>query len=134
MVEHFCILFLLRRYHLQIVLYMKLSVLKSIFGYIHLLTSPKVQSFPLLGRIRDFHPLATCAARRTLKKDAAHISAHSAKARIPIFLTQTSHFQYCCQLTYCLLCQGMLSILQSPHNDFCRQRTIAIALPHFRFW
>ena len=89
--EHFCILFLFRRYHLQIVLYMKLSVLKSIFGYIHLLTSPKIQSFPLLGRIRDFHPLATCTARRTLKKDAAHISAHSAKARIPIFLTQTSH-------------------------------------------
>lgn len=24
-------------------------------------------SFPLLGRIRDFHPLATCAARRTKK-------------------------------------------------------------------
>ena len=64
--EHFCILFLFRRYHLQIVLYMKLSVLKSIFGYIHLLTSPKVQSFPLLGRIRDFHPLETCAARRTI--------------------------------------------------------------------
>lgn len=25
-------------------------------------------SFPLLGRIRDFHPLETCAARRTIKK------------------------------------------------------------------
>ena len=25
-------------------------------------------SFPLLGRIRDFHPLATCAARRTSKR------------------------------------------------------------------
>ena len=25
-------------------------------------------SFPLLGRIRDFHPLETCAARRTVKK------------------------------------------------------------------
>lgn len=25
----------------------KLSVLKSVIGYIHLLTSPKVQSFPL---------------------------------------------------------------------------------------
>ena len=25
-------------------------------------------SFPLLGRIRNFHPLATCAARRTTKK------------------------------------------------------------------
>jgi len=25
-------------------------------------------SFPLLGRIRNFHPLATCAARRTIKK------------------------------------------------------------------
>ena len=24
-------------------------------------------SFPLLGRIRDFHPLETCAARRTMK-------------------------------------------------------------------
>ena len=75
--EHFCILFLFRRYHLQIVLYMKLSVLKSIFGYIHLLTSPKVQSFPLLGRIRDFHPLATCTARRTLKK-TLRTSLHTA--------------------------------------------------------
>lgn len=28
-------------------------------------------SFPLQGRIRDFHPLATCAARRT-KKAAAY--------------------------------------------------------------
>ena len=25
-------------------------------------------SFPLLGRIRDFHPLETCAARRTIQK------------------------------------------------------------------
>jgi transposase len=25
-------------------------------------------SFPLLGRIRNFHPLATCAARRTTNK------------------------------------------------------------------
>ena len=25
-------------------------------------------SFPLLGRIRDFHPLETCAARRTRKR------------------------------------------------------------------
>ena len=71
--EHFCILFLFRKYHLQIVLYMKLFVLKSIFGYIHLLTSPKVQSFPLLGRIRDFHPLATCAARRTSKKSKTSV-------------------------------------------------------------
>ena len=36
-VEHFCILFLFRRYHLQIVFYMKLSVLKSTFSYIHCL-------------------------------------------------------------------------------------------------
>ena len=36
-----------RRYHLQIVFHMKLSVLKPILGYIHLLTSPKVRSFPL---------------------------------------------------------------------------------------
>ena len=26
-------------------------------------------SFPLPGQIRDFHPLATCAARRTKKRD-----------------------------------------------------------------
>ena len=91
-VEHFCILFLFRRYHLQIVLYMKLSVLKSTFSYIHCLcllkfslplpsdswspTPPLVLavSFPLLGRIRNFHPLATCAARRT-KKTAKWILA-----------------------------------------------------------
>ena len=30
-------------------------------------------SFPLLGRIRDFHPLATCAARRTTKKRQRNI-------------------------------------------------------------
>jgi len=42
---HFCILSLFRRYHLQVVFHMKLSVLKPIFGYIHLLTPPKVQSF-----------------------------------------------------------------------------------------
>ena len=36
-VEHFCILFLFRRYHLQIVLYMKLSVLISTFSYFHCL-------------------------------------------------------------------------------------------------
>ena len=36
--------------------------------------------------------------------------------------------------TYCLLCQKILSILQPQHSDFCRQRTIVIALPHFRFW
>ena len=29
-------------------------------------------SFPLLGRIRNFHPLATCAARRTYKKGSDH--------------------------------------------------------------
>ena len=28
-------------------------------------------SFPLLGRIRNFHPLATCAARRTQKRSLA---------------------------------------------------------------
>ena len=45
-VEHFCILFLFRRYHLQIVLYMKLSVLKSTFSYIHCLCLLKFSPLP----------------------------------------------------------------------------------------
>ena len=31
-------------------------------------------SFPLLGRIRDFHPLVTCAARRTKKSPNSFLS------------------------------------------------------------
>ena len=48
--------------------------------------------------------------------------------------TQASHIRSCCCVTYCLLCQRILSILQPQHSDFCQQRTIVIALPHFRFW
>ena len=66
--------------------------------------------------------------QRFEKKGTAHISAHSAKARIPIFFTQTSHFQYCCQLTYCLLCQIINIKFCSRQGDlFCRQRTKIIA-------
>ena len=36
--------------------------------------------------------------------------------------------------TYCLLCQRLLGVLQLQHSGFCRQRTIVIALPLFRFW
>ena len=35
--------------------------------------------------------------------------------------------------TYCLLCQWLYCILQPPKSGFCHLRTIAIALPHFRF-
>ena len=51
-----------------------------------------------------------------------------------ILKTQISHIQSFCKVAYCLLCQRILSILQPQHSDFCKQRTIVIALPHFRFW
>ena len=50
-VEHFCILFLFRRYHLQIVFHMKLSVLKSTFSYIHCLCLLKFSPSPMFAAI-----------------------------------------------------------------------------------
>ena len=50
-VEHFCILFLFRRYHLQIVLYMKLSVLISTFSYFHCLCLLKFCPSPMFATI-----------------------------------------------------------------------------------
>ena len=48
-IEHFCILFLFRRYHLQILLYMKLSVLKSTFSYIQCLCLLKFSPSPVFA-------------------------------------------------------------------------------------
>ena len=62
---------------------------------------------------------------------AAGIDINS--CRLHVSVTQTSHINSQCQTTYCLLCRRILSILQTLHGDFCRQRTIVIALPHFRF-
>ena len=63
-----CILFLFRRYPLQMTLIMKLSVLKFVLGYIHFLTSPKVQPFADVCNHRftmasaDFSPFAVTTA------------------------------------------------------------------------
>ena len=72
-------------------------------------------SFPLLGRIRNFHPLATCAARRTQKEKAAFLrpfpiftSPHKQPSQKHVFcyiymygtLTNSKFF---CGLTHCRL-------------------------------
>ena len=49
-------------------------------------------SFPLLGRIRDFHPLETCAARRTTKN--GRLSPLKAY-RFCIFCLYVIQFLYC---------------------------------------
>ena len=50
-VEHFCILFLFRRYHLQIVFHVKLPVLKSTFSYIHCRCLLKFSPSPMFATI-----------------------------------------------------------------------------------
>ena len=49
LLEHFCILFLFRRYPLQIVFHMKLSVLKSTFSYFHCLCLLKFSPSPVFA-------------------------------------------------------------------------------------
>lgn len=57
-------------------------------------------SFPLLGRIRNFHPLVTCAARRTKKTGIAFFHA------IPVsfFIYHLFTVKYFDMMFYILIC------------------------------
>ena len=96
-VEHFCILFLFRRYHLQIVLYMKLSVLKSTFSYIHCLCLLKFSPSPVFATTGLLWLLLT--SRHSLLLTDFILCFHPLTR--PPLVPHVSFSPYICHIYYC---------------------------------
>ena len=99
-------------------------------------------SFPLLGRIRNFHPLATCAARRTQKKCHTSFSITLFYRKASIFFSY--HILFCkshflislilLQKVYKLLLKDLKKFLKLPY--FClsiRRLTEPISRKYHRY-
>ena len=83
-------------------------------------------SFPLLGQIRDFHPLATCAARRTIKAQPAEFFSVSCA-----FFSSINHLfinDFCCSVA------NIIHLSHPQHHIFCFELFCNLLLLGDRFY
>ena len=74
---------------------------------------PLAVSFPLLGQIRDFHPLETCAARRTIMKGLSILDSPFVFVLFTFLQNpclQRSHDFTLCSIKQFILCRNRNSL------------------------